>query len=106
MTKGSPVSIIPGFEDLKPKDVLVFNANGTVMLEVNGKIELYQMQISPTGNFTSRPIERDKPLDQPQQRRHKWAVRDGCLPRLSDRGRSAGSHHRPGDHLGPASVGL
>jgi hypothetical protein len=45
MTKGSPVSIIPGFEDLKPKDVLVFNANGTVMLEVNGKIELYQMQI-------------------------------------------------------------
>jgi hypothetical protein len=69
MTKGSPVSIIPGFEDLKAKDVLVFNANGTVMLEVNGKIELYQMQISPTGNFTSRPIERDKPLDQPQQRR-------------------------------------
>jgi hypothetical protein len=69
MTKGSPVSIIPGFEDLKPKDVLVFNANGTVMLEVNGKIELYQMQISPTGNFISRPIERDKPLDQPQQRR-------------------------------------
>lgn len=63
------MSILPGFEDLKAKDVLVFNANGTVMIEVGGKVEIRQMQISPTGHFTSRPIERDQGLDQPQQRR-------------------------------------
>jgi hypothetical protein len=62
------MSVLPGFDDLKPKDVLVFNANGTVMVEIEGSIELMQMQIAPTGCFTARPIERDK-RDQPQQRR-------------------------------------
>jgi hypothetical protein len=64
------VSILPGFEDLKAKDVLVFSSNGTVMIEVNGKIEMRQLQVAPTGCLTSRPIERDQPTDQdPAKRR-------------------------------------
>ena len=63
------MSVLEGFEDLKAKDILVFNANGTVMIEVNGKIEMRQMQISPTGHLISRPLERDKPLDQATPRR-------------------------------------
>jgi hypothetical protein len=62
------MSVLPGFEDLKPKDILVFNANGTVMVKVGDKIELMQMQIAPTGCFTARPIEKPQ-RDQPQQRR-------------------------------------
>jgi hypothetical protein len=62
------MSVLPGFDDLKPKDVLVWNANGTVMVEIGGKIELMQVQISPTGCFTARPIEKQE-RDQPQQRR-------------------------------------
>jgi hypothetical protein len=55
------MSVLPGFDDLKPKDVLVFNANGTVMLNVNGKIELYQMQVTATGSFAARPVEKQAP---------------------------------------------
>jgi len=63
------MSVLPGFEDLKPKDILVFNANGTVLINVGGKVELYQMQLSSMGQFMARPIEKDPPADQVQQRR-------------------------------------
>lgn len=62
------MSVLDGFGDLKPKDVLVFNANGTVLLEVGGKIELFQMQISPTGCLTARPMEKLPPDQQPARR--------------------------------------
>jgi len=61
--------VLPGFEDLKPKDILVFNANGTVLINVKGKVELYQMQLSPVGQFMARPIEKDQPPDQAKPRR-------------------------------------
>jgi hypothetical protein len=62
------VSVLPGFDDLKPKDVLVFNANGTILVSINGKVEIMQMQVAPTGCLTARPIEKQD-RDQPQQRR-------------------------------------
>jgi hypothetical protein len=62
------MSVLPGFEDLKPKDVLVFNANGTVMVKIEDRIEIMQLQIAPTGCFTARPIEKPE-RDQPPQRR-------------------------------------
>lgn len=62
------MSVLPGFADLKPKDVLVWNANGTVMLEVDGKIEVYQMQINATGCFSARPVEKQAPDQQPARR--------------------------------------
>jgi hypothetical protein len=62
------MSVLPGFEDLKAKDVLVLNANGTVLVEINGKIELRQVQVAPNGCFTTRAIEKPE-RDQPQPRR-------------------------------------
>ncbi len=64
----SDVSVLPGFSDLKPKDIVVWNANGTIMVDMGGKIEVFQLQLSPTGCVTARPLERKQP-DQTQQRR-------------------------------------
>ena len=62
------MSVLPGFEDLKPKDVLVFNANGTVLVKIGEKVEVMQLQIAPTGCFVACPIEKDKPDQIPQRR--------------------------------------
>jgi hypothetical protein len=64
----SDVSVLPGFKDLKPKDILVWNANGTIMVDMGEKIEIFQLQLSPTGCVTARPMEEKQP-DQTQQRR-------------------------------------
>jgi hypothetical protein len=61
------MSVLPGFTDLKPKDVLVFNANGTILVDMGTKVEIMQMQISPTGCLTARAVEKQE-RDQPQQR--------------------------------------
>lgn len=62
------MSIIVGFEDLKARDVLVFNSNGTILIAVKDKVETYQLQLQPTGTLSARPIEKAG-LDQPGQRR-------------------------------------
>jgi hypothetical protein len=62
------MSVLPGFTDLKPRDVLVFNSDGTIMVAMNDKIERFQLQLSPTGSLAARPIEKPG-RDQPQQRR-------------------------------------
>lgn len=64
----SDVSVLPGFSDLKPKDIVVWNANGTIMVDMGSKIEVFQLQLSPTGCVTARPMESKQP-DQTQQRR-------------------------------------
>jgi hypothetical protein len=62
------MSIMAGFTDLKPKDVLVFNSNGTIMVVINGKVETLQLQLQPTGILSARPVEKPG-LDQPGERR-------------------------------------
>jgi hypothetical protein len=65
----SDVSVLAGFSDLKAKDILVWNANGTIMVDMGKKIEVFQLQLSPTGCVTARPLEKDKPADQIPERR-------------------------------------
>jgi hypothetical protein len=62
------VSVLTGFGDLKPKDILVWNSNGTIMVDMGEKIEIFQLQLAPTGCITARPFEHKEP-DQQQQRR-------------------------------------
>ena len=57
MMKGEEMSVLEGFGDLKPKDVLVFNANGTILVAMDKRIEIMQLQVSPTGCLTARKIE-------------------------------------------------
>jgi|1186.fasta_scaffold137363_3 hypothetical protein len=61
------MSVLDGFKDLKPKDVLVWNANGTVIVDMGQRVELFQLQISPTGCLTARPVAK-KPADQIPER--------------------------------------
>lgn len=68
MMKGDEMSVLEGFGDLKPKDVLVFNANGTILVAMKEKVELMQLQVSPTGCLTARKIDMTE-LDQVPQRR-------------------------------------
>ena len=74
------MSVLAGFDDLKAKDVLVFNSNGTILVVINDKVEMMQMQIAPTGCLTARPIEKQQP-DQVQERKKipvalRWANTD------------------------------
>lgn len=62
------MSVLPGFGDLKPKDVLVWNSNGTIMVDMGQGVELFQLQLSPTGFLTARPVEKLAP-DQQSARR-------------------------------------
>ena len=61
------MSVLAGFGDLKPKDILVWNANGTVLIRMGDKVELFQLQLQPTGCISARPIEKDQPPDQAQR---------------------------------------
>jgi hypothetical protein len=62
------MTVLPGFSDLKPKDILVWNANGTVIIDMGNRVELFQLQLQPTGCISARPLQRDEP-DQVQPRR-------------------------------------
>jgi hypothetical protein len=62
------MSVMPGFGDLKPRDILMFNQNGTLLVDMGGSAEVFQMQISPTGFLTARAVEKQEP-DQVQSRR-------------------------------------
>jgi hypothetical protein len=63
------MTVLAGFDDLKNRDIVVWNANGTIFVDMGKRIEVFQLQLSPTGCITARPIERDKPADQAQPRR-------------------------------------
>ena len=63
------MTVLAGFDDLKNKDIVVWNANGTIFVDMGKRIEVFQLQLAPTGCITARPIERDKPADQAQPRR-------------------------------------
>jgi hypothetical protein len=68
MARNDDMSVLEGFSDLKAKDIVVFNANGTILVDMGTKIETFQLQLSPTGCLTARVIEERKP-DQTQPRR-------------------------------------
>jgi hypothetical protein len=87
------MSVLPGFNDLKARDVLVFNSNGTMLVALGGKIELFQMQISPTGCLTARPVDKNKPLDQQAERR--LSSREQRLA-MTDQGQSILAQERGG----------
>jgi hypothetical protein len=53
-----------GFEDLKAKDVLAFGPDGTVLVLVQGNVKRLQMQVTPSGSFTTRPVEVEGAPDQ------------------------------------------
>ena len=63
------MTVLEGFGDLKPKDILVWNANGTVIIDMGDKVALFQLQLQPTGCISARPMDKDKPADQAQPRR-------------------------------------
>lgn len=63
------MTVLAGFDDLKAKDILVWNTNGTIMVDMGTKVETFQLQLSPTGCLTARPIEKNKPPDQIPERR-------------------------------------
>lgn len=72
--------ILPGFEDLRPHDVLSFNSDGTVTVVVGERIMRYQMQMNPNGSFSGHAIEQVDP-DQVQERKQlpvalRWAATD------------------------------
>lgn len=74
------MSVLPGFEDLKPRDVVAFNGDGTVTLIVGDKIERMQLCVNPTGTLGARKIEIQQP-DQMQERKPipvalRWASTD------------------------------
>jgi len=61
--------VLTGFDDLKSRDIVVWNANGTIFVDMGTKIEVFQLQLAPTGCITARPVPRDSPADQVQKRR-------------------------------------
>lgn len=63
------MSVMAGFDDLKPKDVLVFNADGTILVVIKDKVERFQLQLQPTGCLSARPIVKEQPADQQPSRR-------------------------------------
>ncbi len=74
------MSILPGFEDLKARDVVAFNSDGTATVVVGDKVKRFQIQLQPTGCFSGRAIERKTP-DQVGERKHtpvalRWAQTD------------------------------
>lgn len=74
------MSILPGFEDLKPRDILAFNGDGTVTVVVGSKVERLQMCVNATGTLSAHKIEVKGP-DQTQERKPtpvalRWAATD------------------------------
>jgi hypothetical protein len=64
----SDVSVLEGFKDLKAKDILVWNSNGTIMVDMGTKVETFQLQLAPTGCITARPMEAKEPDQVPRRR--------------------------------------
>jgi hypothetical protein len=69
------MSILPGFEDLKARDVLAFNSDGTVTVVVGDKVERYQMCVNPTGSFSAHAIPARKPDQVEEPKRVPVALR-------------------------------
>ena len=55
------MSVLPGFEDLKPRDVVAFNGDGTVLLVVGDEVKKMQLCINPTGTLSAHSIEVKEP---------------------------------------------
>lgn len=74
------MTMFKGFEDLKSRDVMSFNSDGTVTVVVGDRINRYQVQMNPNGSLTVQENE-DKPADQLQERKPlpvamRWANTD------------------------------
>ena len=66
------MQILPGFEDLKPKEILGFDDMGFALVQSGESIKRYKMLIGPGGQLVARPyVEAPHPLpDQiPETRR-------------------------------------
>jgi hypothetical protein len=62
------MSVMAGFDNLKARDVLAFNADGTVLVVINDKVERFQLQLGATGTLSARPVEKPG-RDQVQERK-------------------------------------
>ena len=74
------MSVLKGFEDLKPHDVVAFNGDGTLLIVVKDEVQRLQLCVNPTGTLSAHPIEHKQP-DQLQERKKvpaalRWAQTD------------------------------
>jgi len=52
------MSVMAGFDNLKARDVLAFDSDGTVLVVINDRVERFQLQLGATGTLSARPMQK------------------------------------------------
>jgi hypothetical protein len=74
------VTLLTGFDDLKPRDILAWESDGTVLIRQGDGVRRMQLQVQPTGCLSARDIQ-PAPIDQQGERQRvpvsaRWASTD------------------------------